>query len=409
MKKLNIILISLIVALGFISCEKDEIITINPAAEEGTISYVLHNAKYTNFTYLLDEANSGEDMGALYTQQPDYGFNAAVTYYIQVSFTEDMKDFVELATSVQGEKVTIVTKDMAKAMFDLYKGAMPRPAVAKDVFVRLRAVASNATKTPLITEPTVKPLYSNVVKLSVMPYYIPPIVHYWEAKVLRPYYIIGYTGWSNDKASLGKEVIPLSVVPDKVYNDEGDGIWTFTGYFEAAKEFKLIRDLGGWNEQWGNKGANGINNPISKAIAGEEPSNFQVPKDGYYTITLNSIKHELKIEETAITPAVYTSMGLVGEFNAWEGDLAMTKYDTTSSNNHVWYKEVTFTIDNNYLFRANGNWDLKFGAPTSIKGDPAYQFVGLGVLGGGSDILETAGTYVMIINDIDGCYWAIKK
>lgn len=408
MKKLNIILISLFVALGFYSCQTDEIIKINPAAEDGTLPFVLNNSQYSNFTFVLDEANNSSDMDALTAQQPDYGFTAAVTYYIQASFTQDMKDSVELASSVQGEKVAINVKDMNKAMLALYKGTMPNPTVAKDVYVRLRGVVSSSTATPLISTPTVKSLYSNAVKINVKPYFMEDLVSYDKAKKLLPYYIIGYIGWNNDADHLGSELVPLGVVEGSKYNSDGQGTYVYTGYFEASKSFKLIRDVGSWNEQWGNKGGEGITNPINKAIAGEEPSNFKVPADGFYTITLNSITNVCTIEANTITPTAYSSMGIIGEFNSWGGDAPMSAFQTV--NNHVWYKNVTFASDGNYLFRADGDWGKKFGSPSTVgNGDPAFQLVGLGVLNGGKDILEKAGTYTLIIDDISGCYYAIKK
>ena len=408
MKKINILILGFLLMVGFTACQEDPIVTINPLAEAGDISFQLNNAQYSNFTYVLEEANNGLDMGALTTQQPDYGFTAAVTYYIQASFSQDMKDSVELASSVQGENVAINVKDMDKALFELYKGKMPRPSVAKDVYVRLRAVVSTSTPSPLDNEPIVKSLFSNVVKLNILPYYIPPIVYYYEAEVLRPYYIIGYNGWNNDKDHLGSELMPLGVVEEKVYNDEGDGVWRYTGYFESAKEFKLIRDIGSWNEQWGNKGGAGINQPISKAIAGEEPSNLKVPKDGYYTITLNSIKHELKVEEITITPTAYLSIGLVGQMTGWadNADILLSQYQST--NNHDWYTTYTFTADSPCKFRANGTWDVNWGTPSSIEPDPAYSYAGIGKLGG-KNMIQTVGTYVVIFNDITGNYYFIKK
>lgn len=406
MKKINILLISLFAVIGFYSCQKDEIVTINPAAENGTLTFVLNKTQYENYTFVLDEANNAANMDALTAQQPDYGFTAAVTYYIQASFKADMTDSVELASSVQGENVAINVKDMNKAIKELYNDNMPNPSVVKDVYVRLRAIVSTSTATPLITTPTVKPAYSNIVKLNVLPYYVPSVTYYYEAKVLKPYYIIGLGdgAWKNDPAGLGVSVIPMSVVNEKVYNTEGQGIWKFTGYFEVGKGFKLIRDIGSWNEQWGCSGGD-----ITKPLHNDGgSSDFKVPASGYYTITLNSITNDLKIEASSKTPTVYNSMGIIGEFNGWGGDDPMMAFQTM--NNHVWYKNVTFAANGNYLFRANGSWDLKFGSPSAVgNGDAIYQNVGLGILGGGKDILETAGSYVLIMNDIDGCYYAIKK
>ena len=174
-------------------------------------------------------------------------------------------------------------------------------------------MVSEATKNPLNDTLTVKPLYSNVIKIKVQPY-IEPLMPYNEITPV-PYYIVGLGdgAWNNSTAGLGKSLIPLSVVAGNKYNAQGAGEYSFTGYFQASRTFKLIRDIGSWTEQWGNKGGDGINNLISKAIAGEEPSNIKVPTDGYYTITLNSINNTLKVEaSTATIPANLASMGMIG-------------------------------------------------------------------------------------------------
>ncbi len=398
MKKIDNILLWMIGLVFLTSCAEEELgPVINPAAENGSLTYVLNQTRYSDFTYVLEQQNDGTNMDALVTTQPDYGFKAAVTYYVQVSFNESMADFVELPSSVQGENVAINTKEMNKALFDLYQGEMPNPSVSKDIYVRLKAIVSTATKDALTTEPTVKPLLSNVIKLNVLPYYIENLKPYNEAAVLSPYYIIGYMGWDNSTDGLGSNVIPLSVVEGNVYNAEGKGIYSYTGYFEASKTFKLIGVVGGWTEQWGNKDADGIDNPVHNDGGS---SNFKVPEDGYYTVTLNSIINQVSITKTTITPKLFSNMGMVGEMTGWGGtpDIAMTAYQTV--NNHMWYAEYTFTADSKCKFRYNSDWGDNWG-------HNSFPY-GIGTPGG-SDIPAKAGTYMVFFNDIDGTYSFIKK
>lgn len=398
MKKISNILL-LILTIGFFaSCAEEEIgPVINPAAENGTLTYVLNQTRYSNFTYVLDQANDGMNMDALVTTQPDYGFSAAVTYYVQVSFNQDMSNSVELPSSVQGENVAINVKEMNKALFDLYGGDMPNPSVAKDVYVRLKAIVSTATKNPLTTEPTVKPLLSNVIKLSVLPYYVENLKPYNESAVLSPYYIIGYMGWDNSTGGLGSNIIPLSVVEGRVYNSEGKGIYAYTGYFEASKTFKLIGTVGGWTEQWGNADADGIDKPVHNDGGSK---NFQVPGDGYYTVTVNSILNQVTIVKTSITPKLFSNMGMVGAMTDWGAnpDIAMTAYQTV--NNHMWYAEYTFASDSECKFRYNSDWGDNWGHNT-------FPY-GIGTPGG-SNIPAKAGTYMVFFNDIDGTYSFITK
>jgi len=397
MKKISNILL-LILALGFFaSCAEEEVgPTINPAAENGTLTYVLNQTRYSNFTYVLEQENDAMNMDALVTTQPDYGFKASVSYYIQVSFNEDMSNLVELPSSVQGENVAINVKEMNKALFELYGGDMPNPSVATDIYVRLKAIVSNATKNAFTTEPTVKPLFSNVIKLNVLPYYIENLKTYFEAQVLNPYYIIG-NGWDNSINGLGKDIIPLSVTEGAIYNSDGQGVYVYTGYFEASKGFKIIGVIGGWTEQWGNSGGDGIDSPVHNDGGS---GNFKVPKDGYYTVKLNSVLNQVSIVETAITPKVYDNMGLVGAMTEWGGkpDIAMTAYQDV--NNHMWYAEYTFASDSECKFRYNSDWGTNWGHNT-------FPY-GIGTPGG-PNIPAKAGTYMIFFNDIDGTYTFIKK
>lgn len=397
MKKLNIFLIILLGLIGITSCTDEIGPVINPQAEDGTLTFKLNQTKYSDWTYVLESANEAKDMDALTCVQPEYGFTAGVTYSVQVSFSPEMSDSTELPTTVNGEKVNINTKEMNKAMILLY-GKLPNPIVEKDVYVRLKAFVSDATKTPLVTNPTVKALYSNVIKLKILPYEL-PLLPYTEVTPA-PYYIVGLGDgtWNNTVDGLGKSLIPLGLSAGKKYDLNGNGEFVYTGYFQASRGFKLIKEIGGWTDQWGNQGSDGIDKPINKAIAGTEPSNFKVPTDGYYTITLNSIDNTVTIVPASVSPSSYNSIGLVGGFNSWGNDVVFAKAETT--NNHVWYATYTFAADTECKFRADAAWDANWGAGTFPRGISTA---------GGSNIPAKAGTYVIIFNDIDGCFYFIQK
>jgi hypothetical protein len=408
MKQLKLYLWVLLTIAGFTACEDAKDPIISQGALDGSISFQLNEPQYKNWTYVLTDANAEKDMDYLTCVQPAYGFTAAVTYTTQVSFTNTFATgtFEELPTTVNGEKVGINTKEMDKAIIALYGGKLPEPVVEKEIYIRLKAFISDATVTPLEKTLTVKPLYSNSIKIKVLPYVL-PLFPYYESTP-RLWYIVGLGdgGWNNSVAGLGKSLIPMSITAGKKYNLSGDGEFVFTGYFSASRSFKIIRDIGDWSIQWGNKGSDGINNPINKAIAGEEPSNFKVPADGYYKITLNSIENTVTFEALSITPSLYSKIGLIGAFNGWAADVELTATETT--NNHIWYTTYTFAEDSQCKLRANGSWDTNWGTEGSSDGDNRFSAMGIGV-GGGKNMVQTAGTYIVIFNDIDGVYYFIKK
>ena len=407
MKKINIILVGLLFMVGFNACQEDELVTINPLAETGELTFKLNQPKYADYIYALEEDNNEKNMDTLTCDQPDYGFTAAVTYHVQASFSEDMTDNVQLATPVNGEKVPVNIKDMNKAILALYKGQMPNPPTVINVYVRLKAIVSTATPTPLDSIPIVKPAYSNVIKLKILPYFMEDLTSYDKAKKLVFWYLIGLGDkkWTNDLSGLGVSIVPLSVVEGNKYDSEGNGIFTYTGYFNTNDEFKIIRDLGSWEIQWGNNGSAGINSPVMKNPS-LEPSNFKVPENGYYTILLNSINNTLTIEKTSITPPLFDNMGLVGAINDWGNtpDIEMHPFlvdeDEKPLNNHVWYTECIFSSDGEVKFRVDNKWDNNWGGihfPIGIATDD------------GPNIPAKGGKYLIIFNDVDGFYTFIQK
>lgn len=400
MKRFNILFIVLLCIIGFTSCEDQKGLEINSKAQDGSLTFKLNDTQYANSTYVLEDANANANMDSLTCVQPAYGFTAAVTYTTQVCFDSNFAvgAFQSLPTTVNGEKVNINTKEMDKAIIALYGGSLPNPVVQKDVYIRLKAVINDATSTPLDTIQTVKPLYSNVIKIKIIPYVL-PLFPYTEVTP-RLWYIVGLGGhWDNSVAGLGSSLVPLSLSPGKKYNLNGDGEFIYTGYFKASDGFKLLRNIGDWNNDvWGMTGT---------AYTHNSGGNITVPSDGYYTITLNSIDNNLAITPATITPlpASYTSVGLIGAFNSWNADLALTP--NTGAGSHIWYTTYTFAADSQCKLRANGNWDVNWGTPSSNDGDPLYSKMAISK--GGKNMIETAGTYTIILNDIDGCYFFIKK
>lgn len=408
MKKINILIVVILSVFGFTACED----AIDPIINDydSYKTFVLNQPTYSNMTYELTVANAEKDMDALTCVQPNYGFTAAVTYTTQVSFSNTFAagTFQELPTTVNGEKVNINTLEMDKAIIGLYGGALPNPVVEKEVYVRLKAFISDATPSPLNDTLTVKPVYSNAIKLKIKPYVL-PLFPYTDVTP-RLWYIVGLDGaWKNEVAGLGSSLIPFGVVDGKKYNLNGDGEFTYTGYFKASAGFKLIRDVGAWAEQWGNAGGEGINNPHRKLTGDSDPNNFKVPADGYYTITINSIENSATIVSASITPASYTTIGLIGAFtgNDWSSDVVSFTANE-SANKHIWFTTYTFDGEHQCKLRADSKWDVNWGTGGTIDGNKLYSAMGIGVQGG-KNMVQSAGTYIIILNDITGHYTFIRK
>lgn len=383
----------LLVLFSLTSCQDDEKVTINTMAENGSLTFKLNSPAYTNYTLL--ESNAAAVMDSFTCNQPDYGFTAVVTYSIETSFNSDMSDSISLESPITArQKIAVNIKELNKAILRLYSGNMPKPTVDVNVYLRLRAVISNAINNPIDSILVVKPAYSNAIVLKIHPYFMRDLSPYYQITPL-PYFIVGYNSWDNNKAGLTNGgLIPLSVVPGSVYDGDGNGIFSYTGYFDSTKEFKLIKKIGDWNEQWGNDGSAGINSPVHNV---SNSSNFKVPNSGYYTITLNSISNSCTITSIETEPTSYSVMGLTGSIAAisnWGTGLALTP--CFSSNNHMWRATVTLDADGICKFRSGSTW---------IGG--AYFPNGLGSKTA-DNISFTAGTYNVFFNDIDNCYYFFK-
>lgn len=299
---------------------------------------------------------------------------AKASYKLQFSSTADFASYHVIPFTFNGKKgadIKVSYKDLNDTLF-----FMNSTSGARDVYARVSAYATKSGTKSL--------LKSIVLKFSATP--IP--LKAFSAVTLRPWYIIGVGGhWDNSVDGLGGSLIPLSVVTGSNYNDTGDGKYTYTGYFKTTDGFKILRNIGDWNNDiWGMTGSTYVRN---------SGGNISVAADGYYTINLNSITNTLTIVPATSPTASYTSIGLIGGFNGWGGDVVMTS--TLATNNHIWYTTQTFATDGGCKFRANGAWTTSWGGDSFPVGMS------------GGDIPARAGTYTVLFNDIDGCFYFVKK
>ncbi len=389
MKKLNYIISGIMGMALLVGCQEHPMTALNPAAEEGTLTFEVNVPAYAGYTYVLSEANASATMETLYIrEQPDYGFTAPTQYYAQVSFGEtfDEGSFVELENIGRTQKIELNTKEVNKAITLLQGENVNENPGVMDIFIRLRAHLSDATATVTDSVPTIKDCYSNVIKLSVQPYYM-LLVDALPA----PYYWVGdFNGWSNDAAGAAAGMIPMSLVDGFSYNTvTGAGEFTFTGYFEAGLGYKLVLTPGSWDIQVG---------MVDGALAFNDggSGNITVAESGYYTLTANSEKFEGKFEAADITPAEHATMEFVGSFDNWgEAPIVMTPMNMK----HLWYAEMTFDADCEGKFRNDSSWSANWGGDSF-----PYSTVK-----SGNNIKVTAGSYLVVFNDLDGNYYFFAK
>jgi len=332
--------------------------------------------------------------------QPEYGFTAATIYSVQVSLDNTWKDeteaapatYVELPPTFTTAKLSANAVDLDRAVVKLSGWTEPEQLNGQpmDVFVRLKASISSA----------ISSVYSNSVKITVLPYYLKltdalPATYYLIGEC------IGDGTWNNsaDPAAVGVSIVPLSLIANQEYSIvDGTGVFTYTGYFPAGKGFKLIGVPGSWNKQWGQSDDGAF---VYADNADNGGGNIMLATDGWYTITLNTMTNTLKIDAADVNPSDFAAMQLVGTFEGWGVDpIVMTK--TGGTNSHVWYADITFDVDadtsgddpEGCKFRANNSWDNNWGGinfPYSVTSD--------------SNIPYQAGTYRVVFDDLNQCYF----
>jgi outer membrane protein len=344
---------------------------------------------------VYDLANT--DSIRLTYEQPDYGYTAPVKYYAQISVSGTWND----ATSAEADDATYIEMDgsvtvcefgaaadlVNKAIMKLgnYTDPSQLPAEGISLYVRMRARLNAGYE-----------CYSNVIELSVAPYYVALVSAAPEL-----WYLIGSCiGDGSWGSEVGTGVIPLSPVEGAKYDDvTGKGELTYTGYFPSDKGFKIVRVPGEWDDQWGADGGD-FNKPRLKDADGEG-SDFYVPASGYYKISLNTKENTLSIVATDEPKNVYDGLLISGDFNGWGTDTKMIPVNTVEGVvNHVWKYELDATSGDTTAKFLYAGWTPNWGAST-------FPY-GFGV-NGGANIPVVAGKYVAILNDIDGYYHFFSK
>ena len=396
MKKIYITLFSLLsgMLLLMAGCSDNSGLTINQAALDGTLTFNLNTPSGASGTYVLLSDSADNSFTTLTCDQPAYGFKAAVTYTIQVSFSSDFSKHDSLPSTINGESIPLNVGEFNRAVARLYNGNMTNPTVATDIYVRLRANVSSILNSDSTLK--VKPAYSNAIKLNIHPYFVllkdaDPAFYYMIGGA------IGDGAWNNVASALGTSVIPMFVVPGSSYDaTTGVGPFQYTAYFSANSSFKMIGTLGSWNTQVGSSDGTASGALFNVGTAG----NFSFTDAGFYTVTLNTSTSTVTTAKYSTqSPTEYTSIELIGAFNSWAdaGTVQLTK--VAGTNSHIWTGSITLTSAGDLKFRANKSWDVAWGGSSF----PYCLSTGSG------NIPATIGTYTVFFNDLDGTYMFIKQ
>jgi len=197
------------------------------------------------------------------------------------------------------------------------------------------------------------------------------------------FYIFGsITGWDGTNALKG------------LMYPQSSSVFTYTTQFYGSDTYIKMwqkADFDNWEKCY-NTETNGTT-ATSGTIVQSNGGAISAPGTGLYKFTFNLGSMTYSWEKLSNqSPTEYSSMGVIGDFNGWGSDVSMTQVTP-----HNWYVQTTVT-DGGLKFRANGGWDVNWGADLTIS---ATDFYGTGVANG-SNITVPAGTYDFYLNDITG-------
>jgi hypothetical protein len=394
MKKISIMATLLMGLIAVTSCESDR--DDNPVMQHPT-SFTMNEPVYGSTTIdLLNTTSVVIKAGA----QPNYGFPTEVTYGAQMSLSNnwvvDSVDYYTLDITNNTTTLSISGAEIDKGIMVLGDYSSESQLNTTDpmtVYIRMTAKPVNfdASNT-IFTEP---------YALKVYPYYI----ELSDAEPVLWWLIggpIGNGAWTNDgSTSMYMSVFPLTPEAEYEFDKKtGLGELQTTIFVPAGQGFKIIRDLGSWAEQWGERdGA-----PYSKKGGNDEGGDFKYEADGFYTITLNTKDDKLTIVPADISPATYSAVSIIGLNGDWENDIDMSPAVNAGANNHMWTAQLTVAETTQFKFRADHDWAVNWGYGAA---DGDVNLFGFGQ-GNGKNIGIEPGSYTIYLNDIDGYFRLIK-
>lgn len=357
----KILLLPVFTALFFTSCDKAEQLTV---FDKG-VTPVLNSSSLTLAPVAADSNNIAVTFSWTF---PEYSTDSVNVKYI-IELDSAGRNFSKAITKTitGGLSYGFVAKDLNAILLNFGFAFN----TAYDIDVRVTSSYANNNER----------FRSNVLKLRVTPYKIPPKVAVPASGKL---FIVGNataggdaTGWNNPVPVPSQEFSKLDAT-------------TFAGIFQliAGKTYLLLPVNGSWDIKYGGTGGNNSNNTDGDNFK-LNGSDLKAPAaDGMYKIVIDFQTGKFSV--SPYTGTLATNLFIVG--NATPGG------DATGWNNPVPVPAQQFTRVNSSLFEltipliagktflllpVNGSWDNKYGG---VGGNNSNNVNGDDFKYGGSDL-----------------------
>ena len=334
-KLLKNLLILVSLSLFFVSCEKTEDFTVLDTTASTTLTL-------STSDILLDKDNAGQDALNVTWTNPDFGFNAAVSYKITLSTVTGKEAVISTGTNLSKAFETI---ELNKILLNLgFEGN-----VKNTVSVTVQGILSETTS-----------IVSNTVTFDATAY-----VDILDLSTTWGVVGSGYNNWgATPDAPFYKTAVPGVII---AYVNLVDG------------EIKF-RENNDWASNYGSDDASTTNGVTSGSLSG---NNIAVTAGSYkVTMDLNNLTFSLESYTIGIVGGAYNNWGATPDF-------ALT-YDPYSDV----FRGIVTLIDGEMKFRMNNDWGVNYGDDGA---DGTLELAG-------ANITVTAGVYIATVNLNDSTY-----
>ncbi|SEA24811.1 protein of unknown function [Arachidicoccus rhizosphaerae] len=321
-------ILAAVLMLSVASCKKDQtmVIASSDAATELTASAQ---------TLVLNEENAADQAVTLSWSKPDFGYAAAIDYYLQVSFKDSAFSKISSIGIGTATSISYTVEDLNTLLL----GAKYPSDEANDVQIRVLAQVADSLF-----------VYSNVLTVNVTPYLAKRVITYPNL------YMPGdYQGWD-----------PTSETIAKLYSINSNT--SYKGYINVEADTNYFKITAAPNWDGTNYGTGG------KGLLSTTGDNLMIDTAGYYLVTA----------DTKALSWSYTreNWGMIGDaIGGWDdADEVMFDFD---KENQVLTKTVNL-VAGGLKFRANHDWTLNLGAGAKYGGD--------------NYTITTAGTYLITLD-----------
>lgn len=351
-------ILAIATTIGLVSCEDRELITIDNESAPIVMDLSAQNL-------ILNPATPATPALTIRWESATYTVPVERKYEIQISATESFETHSVLRSLAQSENyASFTTKEVNEGV----KLIGLVPSVAQKVYFR---VTSHVGTNDMIQ-------ISNVTNLMITPYLASPTYTYTDL------YLVGNAtaaDWTNSADNMNMYPLMKTSESNK---------YTYTGFFKSGG-FKVIRDKGEWNPQWGLGASAGV---LSQdGGSGDLP----VTADGYYKLTIDTSALTYTLVPVSAPTKTYSSISIIGTVNGnWDVDTPLTK---STFDPHIWTANNVTLKDGEFKFRADNDWAVSWGTNS--------EFFGTTTLGGANIPLSSEWQYNIIFNDATGDYTLI--